>query len=79
MQLRTVISRRNRHLQVTRSVHLQNISVSHTVGDPLDYSALTGLDFHQCAADPVSSPDQCREDVDRIQPKPVSDFVRHID
>ena len=41
-------------LQVTRSVHLQNISVSHTVGDPLDYSALTGLDFHECAACPMS-------------------------
>ena len=35
--------------QIGRSVNLQNMTVSHTVGDPLDYSALTNLDFHECA------------------------------
>ena len=30
-------------------MNLQNMTVSHTVGDPLDYSALTNLAFHECA------------------------------
>jgi len=46
--------------QIGRSVNLQNMTVSHTVGDPLDYSALTNLDFHECAPRHTALPDHCQ-------------------